>query len=244
VDEGARVNLFGDALEFILTHLSGQTGVLQRIADHLLYSGLSILVALLIALPVGLAVGHTGRGRNVVVAVSSATRALPSLGLLYFIVLLMGLGLEPVVIVLVFLAIPPILAGAYAGLESVSRQTIDAARGIGLSEWQILWQVEVPLALPLIVGGIRSGVLQVIATATIAAYFGLAGLGRFLAEGLAAQDYSIALAGAILVAALAAVVDGVLALVQILVTPRGVSRGVTGPKNPVLRVPRRAQLAQ
>ena len=238
------MNLFQDALEFIATHLYGQTGVLQRIADHLLYSGLSVGIALLIALPVGLAVGHTGRGRNVVVAISSATRALPSLGLLYFMVLLMGLGLEPLVIVLVFLAVPPILAGAYAGIESVNRETIDAARGIGLSEWQILWQVEIPLALPLILGGIRSGTLQVIATATIAAYFGLTGLGRFLAEGLAAQDYSIALAGAIIVAALAAVIDGALALTQILVTPRGVSRGVTASRNGLLHASRRARLAQ
>lgn len=238
------MNLFGDALAFIASHLSGPTGVLQRIADHLLYSGLSIGLALAIALPIGLAVGHTGRGRNVVVAISSATRALPSLGLLYFVVLLMGLGLEPLVIVLVFLAVPPILAGAYAGLEAVDRQTIDAARGIGLSEWQILWRVEVPLALPIILGGIRSAVLQVIATATIGAYFGLTGLGRFLVEGLAAQDYSIALAGAILVAVLAAVVDGVLALTQLLVTPRGVSRGVTGPHSGSLRKPRRVQLAR
>jgi osmoprotectant transport system permease protein len=237
------VNLFVEAFRYIATHLSGQTGVVQRLGDHAWYSGLSLLVALAIALPIGLLVGHTGRGRNVVVAISSATRALPTLGLLYFIVLLMGLGLAPLIIVLVLLAVPPILAGAYAGLESVDRQTIDAARSIGLSEWQILSRVEVPLALPLILGGIRSAVLQVIATATIASYFGLTGLGRFLAEGLAQQDYSIALAGAILVAALAAVVDGALALIQILVTPRGVSRGVTGATVPLPRAHRRPRLA-
>lgn len=238
------MNLFIDALEYIATHLTGEGGVLQRLGDHVYYSGLSLLVALAIGLPIGLLVGHTGRGRNLVVAISSATRALPTLGLLYFIVLLMGLGLEPLVIVLVFLAVPPILAGSYAGLESVDRQTIDAARAIGLSGWQVLWRVEVPLALPLIVGGIRSAVLQVIATATIAAYFGLTGLGRYLAEGLAQRDYSIALAGAILVAALAAAVDGLLAIVQILVTPRGVSRGVAGAKIPGWQSLRRPQLAQ
>ena len=238
------MNLFTEAIDFIATHLGGETGVLHRVADHLFYCGIAVLVALLIALPIGLLVGHTGRGRNAVVAISSATRALPTLGLLYFIVLLMGLGLEPLVIVLVFLAVPPILAGAYAGLESVNRQTIDAARAIGLSEWQLLWRVEVPLALPIILGGIRSAVLQVIATATIAAYFGLAGLGRYLAEGLVRQDYSIALAGAILVAGLAAAIDGLLALIQILVTPRGVSRGANGAMKHRLRVSRYPQPAQ
>jgi len=220
------VNLFADALAFLFdpANLAGQNGILARLGDHLFYSGLSMLGAMLVGLPLGLLVGHTGRGRDAVIAISGAARALPTLGLLLFIVLFTGLGLWPLVFVLGLLAVPPLLAGAYSGLESVSRQAIDAARGIGMTEWQILWRVEVPLGLPLIVGGIRSATLQVIATATIAAYVGLTGLGRFLIEGLARHDYNLALAGALLVASLALIVDGLLALVQRLVTPRGVSR--------------------
>jgi osmoprotectant transport system permease protein len=128
------------------------------------------------------------------------------------------------VAVLVILAVPPLLAGAYSGVEAVDKSTVDSARAIGMTEWQILRTVEVPLGLPLILGGVRSAALQVIATATIAGYVGLTGLGRFIIEGLALRDYELALAGAILVAALALVVDGVLALVQKLAIPHGVSR--------------------
>src|SRR5690606_18217503 len=109
----------------------------------------------------------------------------------------------PFVFVMVVLAVPPLLAGVYSGLEGVDRATIDAARAVGMSEWQIIAKVEIPLALPLILGGIRSATLQVIATATIAGYVGLTGLGRFLIEGLALRDYTLAIVGAILVAALA-----------------------------------------
>lgn len=233
------MNLFADALAFLLdpANLQGETGILRRLGDHLFYSGLSILAALLVGLPLGLLVGHTGRGRNLVIAISGAARALPTLGLLLFIVLFTGLGLWPLVFVLALLAVPPLLAGAYSGLESVSRQAVDAARSIGMTEWQILWRVEVPLGLPLIVGGIRSATLQVIATATIAAYVGLTGLGRFLIEGLAYRDYTRALAGAILVAALALIVDGLLALIQRLVTPRGVARqNAAAPRRALFRV--------
>ncbi len=221
------MNFFLEAFQYILdpANLQGEKGILPRLVDHLLYSGLAMGVAVLIALPLGLAIGHTGRGRAFVIAISGAARALPTLGLLFFIILFTGLGLWPLVAVLAILAVPPIIAGSYAGLESVSRQTIDAARAVGMTEWQVLVKVEVPLALPLIIGGIRSAALQVIATATIAAYVGLTGLGRFLIEGLAVRNYTVVIAGAVLVAALALLVDGVLALVQFLVTPRGVSRG-------------------
>lgn len=223
------MNFFIDAFSFIVdpANLTGAKGILPRLGDHLFYSGLALGLALLVGLPLGLAIGHTGRGRAFVIAISGAARALPTFGLLLFIVLFTGFGLWPLVAVLAILAVPPIIAGSYAGLESVNRQTIDAARAVGMTEWQILWRVEVPLALPLVIGGIRSAALQVIATATIAGYVGLTGLGRFLIEGLAVRNYTLAVAGAILVAALALAVDGLLALTQKLVTPRGVSRGVT-----------------
>ncbi|MEO7349474.1 MAG: ABC transporter permease [Terrimesophilobacter sp.] len=219
--------LFLDAIAFIFDpdNLYGDKGILPRLVDHLLYTGLSLGAALLIGIPVGLLIGHTQRGKNIVVALTGSFRAIPTFGLLLFIILFTGLGLWPLVFVLAVLAVPPIIAGAYSGLDAVSRETIDAARAIGMTEWQILGKVELPLALPLILGGIRSATLQIIATATIAGYVGLTGLGRFLIEGLALHNYTVAFAGAILVAALALAADGAFALTQKLVVPHGVSRG-------------------
>ena len=207
-------------------NLFGDKGILPRVVDHLLYTGLSLGAALIVGIPIGLFIGHTGRGKNAVIALTGAFRALPTFGFLLFIILFTGLGLWPLVFVLAVLAIPPIIAGAYSGLDAVNRETIDAARAIGMTEWQILGKVELPLALPLILGGIRNATLQIIATATIAGYVGLTGLGRFLIEGLAYHDYTLAFAGAILVAALALAADGLFALIQKLVVPHGVSRGM------------------
>jgi osmoprotectant transport system permease protein len=221
------MNFFADAIAWILdpAHFAVENGIGPRLLDHLVYTGLTMLIAAGIAVPLGLLIGHTGRGRGIVIATTSAFRALPTLGFLLFIVLFTGLGLWPFVFVMVVLAVPPLLAGVYSGLENVDRQTIDAARAVGMSEWQIIGKVELPLALPLILGGFRSATLQVIATATIAGYVGLTGLGRFLIEGLAYHDFVLAIVGAVLVAALAIIVDGLLALIQRLVVPRGVSRG-------------------
>ncbi|MEP6481005.1 MAG: ABC transporter permease [Rhodoglobus sp.] len=221
------MNFLLEAFAYIVdpAHFFAPNTIGPRLVEHLAYTGLAMLIALMIAVPLGLAIGHTGRGRNVVIAVTSAARALPTFGFVLFVILFTGLGLWPLTLVLVVLAIPPVLAGAYSGLEAIDRETIDAARASGMSEWQILTRVEIPLALPLIVGGIRSATLQVIATATIAAYIGLGALGRYLIEGLALHKYELTIVGAILVTALALVVDGVLAIIQKLVVPRGVSRG-------------------
>ena len=236
------MNFFAAAFAYIFdsAHWTEPNGIAQRLGEHLLYTGLSIGVALVIAVPLGLAIGHTGRGRAFVIGLTSAARALPTFGFLLFIVLLAGLGLAPLIAVLVVLAIPPLLAGVYAGIEAVDRMPVDAARAIGMSEWQILGRVEVPLGLPLMVGGLRSAILQVIATATIAGYVAQGGLGRYLIEGLARRDFTLAIVGAILVAALALAVDGVFALVQKLVEPRGVSRGSTRPTSTRFRRPSRS----
>ena len=146
------------------THWHGQDGFPHRIAQHLGYTGLTVVIASAIAIPLGLWIGHTGRLRGLAIGLTGALRALPTLGLLTLMVIWRGIGLTPPTIALVVLAIPPLLAGAYAGLESVDRATVDAARAIGMTEWQVLGKVEVPLALPLILGGIRAAVLQVIAT--------------------------------------------------------------------------------
>lgn len=204
-------------------HWTGPGGVPARVAEHLGYSLLALAIAAAIALPAGVAIGHTGKGRRVVVPVSSALRALPTLGLLTFLAIVLQVGLRqaliPAVIVLVVLAVPPLLAGAYAGVHAVPRDVVVAARANGHSTRQLVSQVEVPLALPMIVGGLRSASLQVLATTSVAAYLGLGGLGRYLFDALAVQDYTTMLAGAVLIALLALVSDAVLLLFQRLVTP-------------------------
>jgi osmoprotectant transport system permease protein len=191
------------------SHWSGDDGVPIRLLEHLGYSALTVGVAAAVAIPLGLWIGHTGRMRGVAVSVTGAMRAMPTLGLLTWFALISGIGLTAPILALVILAIPPLLAGAYSGLESVDRQTIDAARAMGMTERQILTRVEIPLALPLLVGGVRSAVLQVVATATVAAYVGLGGLGRFIIDGQALSDYPRMVSGSILVIVLALALDAV-----------------------------------
>lgn len=193
---------------------TGPAGIAQRLGQHLAITALVLLVAAAIALPVGVAVGHTSRGRGVVVAAAGAARAVPTLGLLTLLALALGIGPTAPMIALVVLAVPSLLAGAYAGIQSVDRTTIDGARATGMSERQIITHVEVPLGAPVIVGGIRAATLQVIATATLAAYVSDTGLGRYLFTGLKSRDYPQMLAGALLVAALAILVDLGLAALQ------------------------------
>jgi osmoprotectant transport system permease protein len=150
-------------------------------------------------------------------------RALPELGLLILLVLVMGvaLALQAVTIALVALAIPPLLAGTYSGVRNVDPEVVDAARGMGMSELKIALTVELPIALPLIIGGLRAATLQVIATATIAAYVTLGGLGRFILDGLAFHDYASMAGGAVLIAVLAIVVEAILTVVQRLAVSPG-----------------------
>jgi osmoprotectant transport system permease protein len=207
----------------------GAGGIPTRTLEHLGYTGLTMVFVLVVSLPLGAVVGHSGRGGVAVVGLANGLRALPSLGILTALVLVGGLGLIPPIVALIVLGIPPVLAGTYAGIRAVDPAVVDAARGMGMREWQILLKVEVPNAMPLIFGGIRSAVLQVIATATIAAYVALGGLGRFVIDGLAQLNYSEMLAGALAVAVLAIVVDLVLVGVQRLVVSPGLTRsGVPG----------------
>ena len=209
-------NVFAKATDFLTDSVNwhGDDGFPHRIAQHLGYTTLTVAIAAAIALPLGLWIGHTGRLRGLAVAFTGSMRALPTLGVLILMVLWRGIGLTPPITALVILAIPPLLAGAYAGIESVDRQTIDAARAVGMNEWQVLGRVEVPLAFPVILGGIRNAVLQVVATATIAAYIGLGGLGRYLIDGVAVRDYPQTLAGAVVVVVLALALDGLFAALQ------------------------------
>ncbi|TJZ77193.1 ABC transporter permease [Rhodococcus oryzae] len=208
------MNLFGSAFDFIAdpSNWSGPTGIGARIVEHLWYSLLAVAVSAAIAIPLGLLIGHFRRGDAILVGLVNSLRSLPTLGILTFLVLLLGLGLIPPIIALVLLGIPPILAGTYAGVANVDAVVVDAARAMGMTRAQVLGRVEVPNALPLIVGGLRNATLQVIATATVAAYVNLGGLGRYMFDGLALGDYARVLVGAILVAALALILDGILAV--------------------------------
>jgi osmoprotectant transport system permease protein len=196
-------------------HWSGDDGVPHRLVQHLGYTSLTVALAAAVAIPIGLWIGHTGRLRGLAVVSSGALRALPTLGVLTYTSLFTGIGISAAILTLVVLAIPPLLAGTYAGLESVDRQTIDSARSIGMTGLQVLTKVEIPLALPLIVGGLRSATLQVVATATVAAYVpGPGGLGRYLIDGLALGDYPRVVAGSVVVIVLALVLDGIFVLLQ------------------------------
>jgi osmoprotectant transport system permease protein len=201
------VNYLTEAWAWIGAHLYGPDGVLVRLAEHLFYTVAAVALAAVLAIPLGWLVGHTRKGRGFVVVTAGAARALPTLGVLTLAGLVLGIGLLAPLVALVVLAFPSILAGAYAGLEAIPPPTLDAARAMGNSPWQVLTGVEIPLGLPLLLGGLRSAVLQVVATATLAAYTGAGGLGRFLFLGLKTQDYPQMLAAAILVVLLAIVLD-------------------------------------
>ncbi|GAA4519070.1 ABC transporter permease [Brachybacterium paraconglomeratum] len=204
------------------THWTGPGGIPMRTLEHLGYTALGVLVAALLAVPLGLYVGHTGRFKGLAVAAAGAARALPTLGLVTLFALLVGIGLTAPLLSFVILAIPSLLAGAYSAVESADPGTVDAARAQGMTEWQILTRVEIPLGMPLLVGGVRGATVQVVATAMLAAYVGNGGLGRYIFQGLGSQNYPQMIAGSLLVIALALVLDLVLLLAQRFTTPRGV----------------------
>ncbi len=221
------MNFFLDAFAWIFSGDPGRGVSLIPVAllQHLVYTAVGVAVAAAIAVPAGWYIGHTGRGREVAVGVSGAARAIPSFGLLVLLALALGVLLKPqaAVITFVVLAIPSLLAGAYTGFEAIDRRVIDAGRSMGMTEWQILWRIEVPLGLPLLVAGIRAATLQVVATVTIAAYIGLGGLGQYIIAGLPLRRLDMIVGGAILVAALALVLDGLLAVLQRAALPRGIA---------------------
>jgi osmoprotectant transport system permease protein len=218
------VNLFLDAFAWLTdpANWTGPQGIGARLVFQLVFSLAVVVGATLIALPIGILIGHTGRGREPAVVVSGALRALPTLGLLTLLALWLGLNVGAPYLALMVLAIPSVLAGAYSGIGGVDRATVDAARAMGMTELQIALRVELPLGLPTIIGGIRAAVLQVIATATLAAYIGAGGLGTYIFLGLKTSDFTVMLGASILIIALALALDGVFALVQRLVVPEGV----------------------
>ncbi|MER5600047.1 ABC transporter permease [Streptomyces sp. NPDC002265] len=211
---------FGDG-----SHWHGYDGIPTRVLEHLRYSLEALAIAAAIGLPVGLVTGHYGRGGNALALIATAGRALPTFGLLVLVVTWLGFGLGPVMIPLVILAVPPILVTTYEAVRSVDPAPVDAARGMGMPEPRILFQVELPVALSLILGGLRSAAVQIVSTATIAAYVGLGGLGRYIIDGLYQRNYEKVVGGATLVAAMALATLAVFWAVGRLAVSPGVRRG-------------------
>jgi osmoprotectant transport system permease protein len=199
----------------------GSSGIPVRILQHLYYTGVSLLIAILIAVPLGILIGHTGRGTVVVVNIANAWRSIPTLGLLVIAVIWLGFSPLAWLIPLVVLGIPPILVNASEGVAGVDAELKDAARGMGMTNWQLVRKVEAPVALPLIVLGVRTGAIFIVATATIAAYIGEGGLGRYIIDGLAANNYGEVAGGAALVVLLALAIQVVFVLMRRLLVPAG-----------------------
>lgn len=204
------------------SHWHGYDGIPQRVLEHIEYSLMALGIAAGIALPVGLVTGHAGRGGNTLSFIATAARALPSFGLLVLMFIWLGLGLLPVMIPLVALAVPPILVTTYEAVRTVDPSPVDAARGMGMSPLSVLFQVELPVALPLILSGLRSAAIQVVSTAAIAAYVSLGGLGRYIVDGLYQRNYELVVGGATLIALLALVTLGLFWLIHRLVVSPGV----------------------
>ncbi|HLL35974.1 MAG TPA: ABC transporter permease [Streptomyces sp.] len=216
---------FVDAFFSDSAHWQGYDGIPTRLLEHVRYTLLALAIAAAVGLPVGLLTGHTGRGGNALALIATAARALPSFGLMVLMFVLLGLGLAPVMIPLVVLAVPPILVTTYEAMRSVDPAPVDAARGMGMGEAQVLLRVELPVALPLILSGLRSAAIQIVSTATIAAYVSFGGLGRYIVDGLYQRDYEKVVGGATLVAALALATLGVFWAAGRLAVSRGVRRG-------------------
>lgn len=202
-------------------HWQGPPGIPARLQEHVLMSLGATGVAALVALPVGLALGHYGRGGALAINVSNVGRALPSFAILVLAVQLVGIGATPAFLALVALAIPPMVTNTYVGMRDVDARLRDAARGIGMRELQMLTRVELPNALPVVMAGIRTAGVQVVATAPLAALVGWGGLGRFIVDGLSQRDFVQVFAGAVLVAGLSAVAELALAALQFSLTPSG-----------------------
>lgn len=214
----------------------GNHGIWDRIGEHLVFTGLAMAAALMIAIPLGVLIGHTGRGEFVVIGLSNAARAIPTLGLLVLVVTVIGTGIMPIVLALAVLALPPILTATAEGIRGADHAAVHAGRALGMSEWQVMAKVEWPLALPLIISGLRSATLQVVATATVAALTPAGGLGRLIVDGPKSDGgYPMMIAGALLVAAIAVVIDLVLGVTGWLLARR--ARPGRGKRRSVVSVP-------
>jgi osmoprotectant transport system permease protein len=208
-------------------HWRGADGIPVRVGEHILLSGTALVVAMLLALPLGVWLGHTGRAANLALNLANVGRALPSLAILALALPLvfalgLGLGFWPTVIALVPLGVPLILTNTYAAVRAVDRDVIDVARGLGMTGGELLRDVELPLALPVVVGGVRNAAVTIVATAPLGALVASGGLGRYVVDGLARQESDRLVAGALLVSLLAIATELAFDLLARVVIPGGV----------------------
>lgn len=234
---GEVVAWFGDPVNW-----SGGDGIPVRVAEHLLLSAVPLAVALAIGLPLAAWVGHTGRFAGLAVNVSNVGRAVPSLAIMAIAAMLLNRWLVDVglrreageittMVAMAALAIPPIVTNAYVGISEVERELVEAARGMGMTATQLLRRVEIPLAMPVILAGVRTAAVQVVATATLGAVFGTGGLGRYIIDGIAQRRYEEVFAGALIVAGLSIGTELAFAFVE----RRAVSAGLKGRRTPSAR---------
>jgi osmoprotectant transport system permease protein len=217
----ADLGVFPDAIEFVFDERSL---ILEKTGEHLLLSGAAMGIALLVALPLGVWLGHLHRGSFVAINLANVGRALPSLAVIAIGLAFLGIGFTNVTVALVILAVPPILTNAYVAVDGVEPDAVEAARGMGMTRSQTLLRVEIPMALPLIFAGIRTAVVFVVATATIAAVAGGGGLGDIIVNQ-AAYGLEGVVGAAICVSLLALAADAALGFVQRLLTPPGLRTG-------------------
>ena len=216
---------------------SGPGGIPARLIEHLVLSAVAVTIAAVLALPVAMYIGHRRRFEFVVVSTANLGRAIPSLGLIVLFVILFGLQLDwpaalrpSIVAAMVLLAIPPILTNAYVGIQGVEPDLLESARGMGMREREVLRRIELPLGAPLIVAGLRTATVQVIATATLSAIAAGGGLGRFIVDGTAQRDMEEIFGGALLVALLAISAEVGFSVLERAVTPRTTSRRERRPR--------------
>ncbi len=202
-------------------HWSGTGGIPNRTFEHVAMSAGATAAACVIALPIGLVFGHSGRFGGLAINVSNVGRAIPSFAILVLALQIFGIGATPAFVALVLLAIPPILTNAFVGMRDVDPELREAARGLGMRPGQVVLRVELPVAMPVVMAGVRTAGVQVVATATLAALVAWGGLGRFIVDGFGQRDFVQLFAGALLVAALAFAAELFLAGLQHALTPRG-----------------------
>jgi osmoprotectant transport system permease protein len=227
----------GDVVVFFSTASNwwGADGIVHRVQEHVVMSGVSLLTAMVIALPIGLVLGHTGRGGPLAINISNLGRAVPSFAIIVLMASIVGIGAKPAFIALVALAVPPMVTNTFTAVRGVDPEVRESAVGMGLTGGQVLRRVEVPMGLPLIMAGIRTSGVQVVATATLAALVGWGGLGRYIIDGLATRDFVEVFVGAVLVAVLSLLVEVALGLVQRAVVPAGLQGGVA-PEDDTVRI--------
>jgi osmoprotectant transport system permease protein len=242
------IEFIGDLMRWFAENWSGASGYVSRIWEHIQVSGLAVVVASIVAVPLGAWLGHTGKGGLAAVSVVNLGRALPSFGIVALALPITiriadrvpfiesGLGFLPTFVALFALALPPIFTNTFAGVRSVNRDTVEAARGMGVTEPRILFEVELPIASPVVLAGIRTSAVQVVATATLGALVGYGGLGRYIIDGFAVQDDLQIIAGALLVALLSVTTELSFGALQRRVVPPPLRRATSLPRRTLRRV--------